>query len=507
MRIFDLVGGIRGQRAGHRVAVIGTCRVYGAFEALEASGRALPVWSNVGTITHTLPEAGQLIRYTRGELDIAGPMRALVFNADPVRTAADARMLDTVDTFFLEISDQRQITHGPFYLNGNRFYENFISKYGAPLLPWYRALVADRIDDALIASVMEKFGDRSVEERKWIETILGHTRMTFFRDADAAAAMLGEVIFDRQKQWMLVSQFLVPDVGGAHMDDRAKSNDILQEIGANNGLAVFNPSGLVAQHGPTVALAGEGRDIYHYNPGFNEIVADGLLEAAGLIDGAGAAFVSAMDEPEPAGDAFSATRINDSLVRLHERRLMLGVNESGLFTHYKTLLDEKSIIGRDVRILANTIATRLPRFDQYHVLRAGLGELAFMLASRGLPVTGYDPNGLRFRAMSAGLEQLHEDYPEIAQRVTIGYTGIPSPPSQGRTLAVATHLIGYSPHDEDRALSDLSAYNALLMKPSMFLYGENSEAEQDRLLARLQSFGFKETRLIARDLAYCEKSI
>lgn len=506
MRIYDLVGGIRGQRAGHRVAVIGTCRVYGAFEALEASGRVLPVWSNIGTITHTLQEAGQLLRHTRGELEITGPMRALIFNADPVRAASDARMLDSIDTVFVEVSDQRQISHEAFYLNGNRFYDNFISKYGAPMLPWYRALIASRIDDDLVASVMEKLADRSDEERQWIETILSRTRMKLSQDVDAAASVLDEVMFDRRKQWVLVSQFLVPGVGGTHMDDRARSNDIVQEIGARKGLAVFNPSELVARHGPKVALASEGRDIYHYNPAFNETVADGLLGAAGLVDGTSAASAPVTGGPNPADDTQSATRINDSLVRLHERRVALGVNESGLYAHYKSLLDQKSIVGRDVTMTANLIANHLPKFDHYHVLRAGLGELAFVLASLGLPATGYDPNGPRFGAMSAGLEQLYEDHPELVRRVTIGRATIPIPPSQGRTLAVARHLSGFNRAAEDKALSDLSTYSAVLIKPSIFLYGQNSEAEQDRLLARLQAVGFKEARLVVRDLVYCAKS-
>jgi hypothetical protein len=270
---------------------------------------------------------------------------------------------------------------------------------------------------------------------------------------------------------------------------------------------VFNPSELVARHGPAMALASEGRDIYHYAPGFTETIADGLLGAAGLIDGAGAAFVPAIDVPRPVDDPSSAKRINDSLLRVHERRLVLGVNESGLYAHYKTLLDAKSIAGQDVADLASLIANDLPRFDRYHVLRAGLGELAFVLASFGLHATGYDQNERRFNAMSAGLERLYDDYPEIAQCVTIGRAGIPMIPKQGRTLAVATHLIGYDPEAQDEVLADLSAYSALLIRPGEFLFDRNSEAEQDDLLTRLRSVGFEEIRRVATGLAYCARPV
>ena len=40
MRIFDLVGSTDSQRRGHRVALLGTCRLFGPFEELVDRGRA-----------------------------------------------------------------------------------------------------------------------------------------------------------------------------------------------------------------------------------------------------------------------------------------------------------------------------------------------------------------------------------------------------------------------------------------------------------------------------------
>ena len=53
MRVFDLVGDANGQRAGTSIAVIGSCRVHEPFETLANNGRAVRVWANASSATHT----------------------------------------------------------------------------------------------------------------------------------------------------------------------------------------------------------------------------------------------------------------------------------------------------------------------------------------------------------------------------------------------------------------------------------------------------------------------
>lgn len=495
MRIFDLEGSAAGQRSGHRVAVLGTCRVFGPFEELVERGRAVRVWDD-GAATHTLAETRQLIRYTRGEFDLPRLVRSFVFQPDekPTRTKLDTSILDAVDTFFVEISEIRHISYSPYVFNVNRFHENLISKHGQQLLDWYRAFSVGTVDDAIIDSAMAKLADLDLEDKIWIESLLRHSRRIFSGDTDVSAAILDDIIFNPDKQWVLVPLFVVPGIGGSQMGDRSKGIDLAGRLGKERNLTVFDPTELLHKHGVKKALAREGRDIYHYEANFMNIVADGLLESAGLVA-----------QPSEAVNS-AAARINEALVDLHRSRLSLGTNESGLYAYYENLLNRKSIAGPAIAKLANIIVNRLPKFDAYHVLRAGLGELAFVLSSLGLQTAGFDPNPARFEAMKAGLEQLGASEPLIAQCLTIQNTAVPDTPPADRILGVAHHLIGYPLEQQDRILAELTRYSALLIDLSSFLFSRRSTQEQDQLLDRLEALGFGNVYRVSEEYVVCAKS-
>lgn len=499
MRIYDLNGRAERQRVSHRVAVIGTCRVYGPFEVLVAFGRAVSIWDD-GAMAHSLAETRQLIRYTRGEIDIPKWVRPFIFQPDerPQRTRDDQSILDTVDTFFVELSERRYIVHPPHALNVNHFYNNFVSKYGPVLLPWYRAFAAGTITDDVIESTMAKLVAQDCPEKAWIESILKHTRMQQVGDhevavsLDEAEIMLDDIVFDESKQWILVSQFLVPGVGGAQMAERAKGIDLVRELSSRKGFTMFNPTELVEEYGVKAALASEGRDIYHYERKFTPTVADALLKAAGLVA-----------EKEVAVPA--AARVNDWLLEVHRKRQAMGINESGLYPHYKRLLDQNLIVGTEVGQLAEVVANKLPPFDEYHVLRAGLGEIAFVLSSLGLTTVGFDPDRRRFEAMRAALEVLGDNDPQIAQRMRVDHAGIPVVPKQRSVLGLAIHLIGYSPDQEDEALTQLAQYDALIIRPEIFLFNRGPGKEQEHLTAKLRVLGFSEVNRVLNGIYYFAK--
>lgn len=495
MRIFDLEGHTERQRIGHRVALLGTCRVHGPFEELVQRGRAVRVW-DVGVTTHTLAEALQLIRYIRGDFDIPRLVRPFVFEPEqgPTRTKMDASILDTVDTFFVEISEIQHISYDPYVLNVNKFYSKFISKYGHQLLDWYRAFAAGRVDDAVIASAMAKLSDLDLEEKIWIESLLRHTRRQHVGEADLSGALLDDIMFDPGKQWILVPLFLVPGLGGAQMKDRAKGIEVANQLGKQKNLTVFDPTTLLEKYGVKTALDADGRDVYHYHQKFNEVVADSLLDAAGLVAKSNETTIAV------------TARINETLVDVHKQRLVLGVDESGLYAHYKNLLDRNSIAGSEIASLANLVVNRLPKFEEYHVLRAGLGELAFVLSSLEFKTVGFEPNTARFEGMKAGLARLGADDPQIARCITIHNTAIPEVPAPNRTLALAHHLIGYTPAQEEQVLSQLSRYGALLITPAKFVVNRPTIQEQDQLLARLTALGFHTVQRVSEELVLCAKS-
>lgn len=493
MRVYELNGQSETQRPGHRVAVIGSCRVLSPFQDLVMQGRATRLWDD-GVLTHSLPEVKQLIAYTLGREDIPKEIRPFVFQPDdrPERSAADRSMLNTVDTFFVEISERWCIGNPPYAFNSNHFMNQFVSRHGEELLDWYRALVGGTLDREIVDATMARFADRGWSERAWLGMLLRYTEITELTDA-AAAAMLDEIVFDPGKQWILVSHFLVPGIEGAQMGDRAEAIRQVRKIASGKGLTLFDPTPLVERHGAETALAKQGRDTYHYDDRFMPTVVDALLQAAGLIAVSNDVALSA------------AARVNASLVELHRPRLALGVNESGLYVHYKQLLEQGTIVGRDIGELVDSVINKLPRFDRYHVLRAGLGEIGFVLASLGLPTVAFDSNDRRIEAMRAGLDRLGGDDPAIARWLTIREGAIPGEALDGNVLGLATHLIGFAPEQEDEALSRLGNYGALLIRPQSFLFSRPSEDEQADLMAKLERRGFSTVRPVGRGVLYVAK--
>ncbi len=497
MRVFDLVGNIYGQRAGTRVAVIGTCRILSPFEQLMEVGRATRVWLNHDCATDTFGEALQAIRYTRGEIDIPDAFRPLVFSLPNahVRSDVDRRALESVDAVFVEISDLRHISHDPFYFQANSFYREFVSKYGAPLLPWYRAFsLGLPITEELVATAMEKLADRSAGELVEIEKVLRHTTVKT-TDVSSALDLLDKIVFDRAKRWILVSHFSVPGMGGTQMADRSRLIEVVQDTAVKSGVAMFDPTVILKQLGREAALASEGRDIYHYNPNIYEFVGDELLRAGGLITGTPVAGTGREVRKVSRPAAEAAEWVNSTLMQLHtERVASMGVDESGLYAHYKGLLDKGQLAGPSESMLGQLLLDVLPRFECYDVLRAGLGEMAFLLARLGLRVGGYEPNPNRFAAMYSGMVKFGNDDPDMMRRITIGQTVVPDVPPKSDTIGVVHHLIGFRPDQEDGLLDQLANYDALLLDPRIFVFSRKTEQEKAAITESLRKRGFTQVR-------------
>lgn len=489
--------------------MIGSCRVNDPFEVLAESGRAVRVWANIQSAPHTFGEVRQIVKFTLGEFEIPREFQPFVFHPsepEPVRTPAVKRILETVDTVFIEVCELRELRHDPYYFQVNHFYREFVSKYGAALLPWYRAFsLGEAITEELVAGALEKLSDRGPEERKFIEAVLRKTQLKP-TTVEAALEAFKDIRFDDAKQWVLVSHFLVPGLGGTQMKDRAESIEMVRKVAAQNSVAMYDPSELLVRHGRQVALASEGRDIYHYHSDFNVTVANALLQTAGLITAPKGSAVKTSKSPSDL--VLEATsRTNNMLIELHRMRVdQMGVDKSGLYAHYKGLLDDGRLADQQISSLANLIVNLLPRFDSYHVLRAGLGELALVLASAGRQVVGFDQNPGRFAAMTAGLEALCDSEPEAGRRFAVGRAAIPYVEKSNRTLAIAHHLIGYKPEQEEAVLDELGSYAAVLIDPRIFLFARKSQEEQEAMIETMRSRGFTQIREFPTlGVAYCAK--
>ncbi|MBY0320968.1 MAG: hypothetical protein K2X72_19760 [Reyranella sp.] len=206
--------------------------------------------------------------------------------------------------------------------------------------------------------------------------------------------------------------------------------------------------------------------------------------------------------------AKAAERVDGILMPLHGRRVMeLGVDPSGLFDHYKAILDGGHIANRrGVSDLAHVIGQSLPRFDAYHVLRSGLGELAFVLSAMGLRVLACEANTQRFAAVEAGVQALEREAPEIAQQIAALHEAVPSAPPGDNVLCIAHHLMGFSADQEDAVLALLSRYDAVLIEPRLFLHLRPTIAEQDEAVEAIRRRGFTFIREFSGlGVVYCAK--
>ena len=232
-----------------------------------------------------------------------------------------------------------------------------------------------------------------------------------------------------------------------------------------------------------------------------------LLEGGSSLDLVAAADSAVVPAGRNFPTAVAATdRVDGILRQLHQRRVdELGADSSGLFDHYKRLLDAGRIAGASVSALAQIVQS-LPQFDTYHVLRAGLGELAFVLAAMGLRTVAYESNSQRFDAVEAGLRELTETAPDIAERLAIGRDGIPVAPPGNNVLCIATHVMGYSAENEENALAELSCYGALLIEPRIFLRLRRTLEEQEAAVEAVRRRGFTVIREFSRlGVVYCAK--
>ena len=203
----------------------------------------------------------------------------------------------------------------------------------------------------------------------------------------------------------------------------------------------------------------------------------------------------------------AAAQIDAIMVPLHQRRVAeLGVDDSGLFEHYKRILDSGHIADR-VADLALMIGQSLPRFDKYLVLRSGLGELAFVFAAMGLEVMACEANARRFTAVEASLRALLESDPGTARRVSALLETVPAIEADGSVLCVAHQLMGISPDQEGATLERLSQFDAVLIEPRIFLRLRESLEEQEDAVELLRCRGFTQIRSFRRlGLVYCAKA-
>ena len=514
MRVFDLPGDGTASGKPKRIVVTGSCRFLDPFEDLAASGTLVKVWANYAVAPHTFGEVDQILRYTRQECDILEPLIPFVF-AQPhsllSRTLRERRLLDSADAVVVEISDLLQIRCGETYFQSNAFWRSINARFGNAMLPWYRALSTGQpVTELLIESVMDSLSHVTGDPRDLLMRILRDTSIERV-DVRRAEEFIDQLRFNSSAKWVFVSHFLVPGLGGPLMEERQKLSATLQKAATARGVAMFDPSNLVSEYGADIALALNGADISHYNPVFQVVIAEALLS---VVDGSddtsprrGKMRIPATSLPER-----KRSEVNRLLSALHQQRLSnLGEEGSGLYAHYRNLLERGDLVGQQSERVAELVTRHLPSFDRYDVPRAGLGETALLLSALGKCTNAYEGNRYRLGAIEAGATHLR-DQGLLADGL---FSCRDSPPSAAdrnsdkseRHMVVATHLVlGGSEEEQNTALAMFNCYDALLCDPSSLLPSGDTTNPVEFTLAQLAAYGFSVVREYpAFRLAYCAR--
>lgn len=191
----------------------------------------------------------------------------------------------------------------------------------------------------------------------------------------------------------------------------------------------------------------------------------------------------------------AAKSVDDVLLPLHRRRVAeMGVDPSGLFEHYNRYLEAGVFATERVRRVAQIVVDDLPPFESYHIIRAGLGELAFVLAAMGIRTIAYEANVRRFAALQAGHRAMAAVAPHVAELVVPRCDAIGEVRDGNRTLGIAHHMVGFSMAEEGGMLDALSRYHALLIEPRTFLRLRPTASEQADGVGVVRRRGFTLTR-------------
>jgi len=483
MLVIDIPHTGPGKRS-QRVAVLGSCRVRTPCLLLANRGAALHVWGTQ-ILTHTVTEAVQNLEFSLGRHQIPAELAPYIFEAAiPTLNDRPRGLLNSVDTFLIEIADLRHTRVGQYYLQQNYFNRQFLVPNAAQLLPWFRELSSGAVpSDATIDAAIDGLRRAGKEVTANIELILRSARSEKL-DAEGLADTLRASSVGGSKRVILVSNFAVPDDTGSLMKDRRSLISNVRQAAATLGAEFFDPSVFFEEYDRKVILQ-DGTNLFEYDVAFNHVVADRLLT---LIRGSEGEETLAAPAVKPI-----ATTINAMMLRFHGERLgRMGLEESGLYAHYAALLDQGTVVGITNELAAQLVVDFLPGFDRYVTMNSGLGELPFILASSGLAVIAMENQPMRFRAMEEGRSHLQCADPLAAARCDVQRGHFPDVPPGARTLMVGPNtLMEHKREDEAAMARRFSAFDSLLVNPRLFLRIRESMDDRLDAVRLIESVGFE----------------
>jgi hypothetical protein len=470
-------------------------------------------------VTHALGDMVQFIRFLRGEIVLPPQVKLLTGMNEHFRPLPSAGDFADVDVALVEPNTPTEILYGDFLLQRNAVISHIIDPiriaHPDPAIAkmagnWFmQGLIsgneATRLDLGSKLAALVPPSPMADVARDVLLTARGERR-----DVEEGLRALQAVLHRPIGLLTYIYQYM-PD--GRPVSWPAGFRDDLLHAAGSMKLPIFEPWTLVERVGVKVALTD---DLRHYRDAFMLPIGEAMVSFAGeVVRRAGKPRGSPMKDNDPRDDDVDglfverqdlnqtptamrlsptrlADRINAELIKLHSGRLaQLGLDESGLFAHYAARIERGVLVGPIEKAALEVVSTWLPPYDGFGVLRAGLGELALLLAASGRRVTAFEPNLRRRAALQAGQAHFLEIGLIGQGMIDIFAVHAPDTAPRGRILGVGLDVVTVKDEAAARPLMmRLTAFEGLLVDlRQLFRLREDSE-ERSAAAATLTELGF-----------------
>ncbi len=473
---------------GPRVVALGSCRLRNPFSAMRDGGE-LRICEADTSATLTAADAVQALDVILGERQVPPFLIPYIYESDePLRNERLRRIIEAgVDQCIVEIASPLQFSCGEFQLQQNYLSRRLVQPHRGALLAWFRTLAkTGQADEATVEDAVRKLRAAGFAADPDMVELLRGARMTR-PDRAAIKAQLARLSAQIGARWTVMGAMTVPGLQGQLMTDRRALNQDVAAACEDLGLAFFDPTHFIAEYGRAMVMQDDGANLCELAESFWPVAGRRLLEFA--CQAPGSARQAEIDADHAAG---LCRRVNQALVETHRPRLAeLGESRSGLYSHYARLLEQARLIGSREQAALQLIERHLPAYDSYAVIRAGLGELALLIAASGRRAAAFEPDAQRREAIEAGRDRLVAKGLIAPEALTVHATLMPDAPLPGAVLGIGLDAsqvreeAAAAPHVEKAGV-----FAALLIDPRLFIRLREDPSEQDRLVEYLGSLGF-----------------
>ncbi|QEN87672.1 hypothetical protein FZC33_15695 [Labrys sp. KNU-23] len=256
-----------------KIFVLGSCRLHRPMEEIAATGRCTYSYGRSRAYLHSVGEAVQRLRWMRGEGLIPDGMAPYVFSTErtPVLSANAQREQTKADFLLVEVASEKELICDGVYLQLNYLNHHLLSPLGEGGKAWWKEMLQKRRISAATA-------EKVIASEQFAEAGFGEAEARILRDtyceiADENALRLSLAELKRLwgKPMAAVSHVGLPLQDGRVLHSREAFIARVKKVGAELGIPVFEPRGVIEAVGRTRALERQGADLDHYDPNFEQM--------------------------------------------------------------------------------------------------------------------------------------------------------------------------------------------------------------------------------------------